>query len=306
CTEHIFTVFWHWVHLSLHSCIKCGGILSAAHGNVSSPNFPSLYPYDTDCVWLIVVAEGSSVLLTFHHFDLEYHDDCEFDYIKIYNGISEDQGNLLGKFCGTKFPPPFTSSWNIMTLIFHSDNHVASQGFSALYQKVTRWDGNGSSWMLPPLSCFFNTCYRPIFFKKICCIFLITDVCGGVLTGLSGSITSPDYPENYPNNAECHWVIQAIANSIIKLSFVDFQLENSELCNFDYVAIFDGPTMGDTLLGHFCGNVKPLDMVSSAHELLVVFKSDFNIAGRGFKTYFFSGMRRILYLFSFSGIICES
>ncbi|XP_062974319.1 CUB domain-containing protein 2 [Elgaria multicarinata webbii] len=236
--------------------IKCGGVLSAPHGNVSSPNFPGLYPYDTDCMWLIVVTEGSSVLLTFHHFDLEYHDDCEFDYIKIYNGVSEDQGNLLGKFCGTNFPPPFTSSWNVMTIIFHSDNHVASQGFSAIYQK---------------------------------------DVCGGVLTGLSGSITSPDYPENYPNNAECHWVIQATSNSVVKLIFVDFQMENDEQCNFDYVAIFDGPTMGDTLLSHYCGNVKPPDMVSSTHELLVVFKSDFNIAGRGFKVYFFSGACQEVY-----------
>uniref|UniRef100_A0A670I673 CUB domain containing protein 2 n=1 Tax=Podarcis muralis TaxID=64176 RepID=A0A670I673_PODMU len=123
----------------------------------------------------------------------------------------------------------------------------------------------------------------------ICYAFLLPDVCGGVLTGLSGSITSPDYPENYPNNAECHWVIQATSNSVIKLIFVDFQMENSEQCNFDYVAIFDGPTMGDTLLGHFCGHVKPPD-ISSAQELLVVFKSDFNIAGRGFKAYFFSGM----------------
>lgn len=113
-----------------------------------------------------------------------------------------------------------------------------------------------------------------------------------MLTGLSGLITSPDYPENYPNNAECLWVIQATSDSVIKLVFVDFQMENSEQCNFDYVAIFDGPTMGHTLLSHYCGNIKPPDVVSSTHELLVVFKSDFNIAGRGFKIYFFSGMYR--------------
>ncbi|XP_020655322.3 CUB domain-containing protein 2 [Pogona vitticeps] len=253
-TDNIFSVALQMFVLFIG--IKCGGVLSASHGNVSSPNFPGLYPYDIDCTWLIVVTEGSSVLLTFHHFDLEYHDNCEFDYIKIYNGVSEDQGNLLGKFCGKSFPPPFTSSWNVMTVIFHSDNHVASQGFSAVYQK---------------------------------------DVCGGVLTGLSGSITSPDYPENYPNNAECHWVIQATSNSVIRLVFVDFQMENNEKCNFDYVAIFDGSTMEHTLLSHYCGNVKPPDMVSSGHELLVVFKSDFNIAGRGFKAYFFSGACQELY-----------
>lgn len=115
--------------------VKCGGILSASNGNVSSPNFPGLYPYDTECTWLIVVSKGSSVLLTFHHFELEYHTDCAYDYIKIYNGISEDEGNLLGKFCGDVSPPQFSSSWNVMSIIFHSDRHVARKGFSVGYRK---------------------------------------------------------------------------------------------------------------------------------------------------------------------------
>ncbi|KAM7161687.1 CUB domain-containing protein 2 [Macrochelys suwanniensis] len=241
-----------WVANRMHAKkgVKCGGVLSAPYGNFSSPNFPGLYPYDTECTWLIVVTEGSSALLTFDHFDLEYHDNCDYDYLKIYNGFSEDEGNLLGKFCGKSSPPQFTSSWHVMSIIFHSDKHVASQGFSAAYRK---------------------------------------DVCGGVLTGLSGVITSPDYPENYPNNAECRWIIRAVPNSVIKLVFADFQMENNEGCNFDYVAVYDGPTMGDMHLSHYCGNMKPPDIVSSTHELLVVFKSDFNIGGRGFKAYFFSG-----------------
>uniref|UniRef100_A0A8C8SUX1 CUB domain containing protein 2 n=1 Tax=Pelusios castaneus TaxID=367368 RepID=A0A8C8SUX1_9SAUR len=253
-------------------CVKCGGVLSAPSGNFSSPNFPGLYPYDTECTWLIVVTEGSSALLTFTHFDLEYHEKCDYDYIKIYNGFSEDEGNLLGKFCGKSSPPQFTSSWHVMSIIFHSDKHVASHGFSAAYRK-------GWNRFCVAVSCVGQR--------------LLPDVCGGVLTGLSGVITSPDYPENYPNNAECHWIIQAAPNSIIRLDFADFQMENNEGCNFDYVAVFDGPTMGDPHLSHHCGNMKPPDIVSSMHELLVVFKSDFNIGGRGFKAYFFSGMEHV-------------
>ncbi|XP_038270665.1 CUB domain-containing protein 2 isoform X1 [Dermochelys coriacea] len=241
-----------WVSNRMHAKkgVKCGGVLSAPYGNFSSPNFPGLYPYDAECTWLIVVTEGSSALLTFDHFDLEYHNSCDYDYLKIYNGFSKDEGNLLGKFCGKSSPPPFTSSWHVMSIIFHSDKHVASQGFSAAYRK---------------------------------------DVCGGVLTGLSGVITSPDYPENYPNNAECRWIIRAVPDSVIKLVFADFQMENNEGCNFDYVAVYDGPTMGNMHLSHYCGSMKPPDIVSSTHELLMVFKSDFNIGGRGFKAYFFSG-----------------
>lgn len=115
--------------------VKCGGILSASTGNISSPNFPGLYPYNIECVWLIVVSEGSSVLLTFHHFELEYHANCSYDYIKIYNGISEDEGNLLGTFCGDTSPPQFSSSWNVMSIIFHSDRHVAHRGFTVGYRR---------------------------------------------------------------------------------------------------------------------------------------------------------------------------
>uniref|UniRef100_A0A4W3J1X0 CUB domain containing protein 2 n=1 Tax=Callorhinchus milii TaxID=7868 RepID=A0A4W3J1X0_CALMI len=230
--------------------VKCGGILSAADGNFSSPNFPGYYPYDIECTWLIVVTEGSSILLTFQHFDLEFHDRCEYDYIQIYNGEAEDRGNLLGTFCGDVSPPYFTSSWHVMSIIFHSDSHVASRGFLARYSK---------------------------------------DVCGGVLTGLSGLLSSPQYPDNYPNNAECRWVMQVSNSTVVSLVFYDFQLEKSEDCSFDYVSLFDGPSVSHRHLGHFCGGTKPPDIVSSTNQLLLVFKSDFNIGGRGFKASYFSG-----------------
>ncbi|XP_036767041.2 CUB domain-containing protein 2 [Manis pentadactyla] len=228
--------------------VKCGGVLSAPSGNFSSPNFPKLYPYNMECSWLIVVAEGSSVLLTFHSFDLEYHDTCGFDFLEIYNGASGDQGNLLGRFCGQVPPPPFTSSWHVMSVIFHSDKHVASRGFSAGYQK---------------------------------------DVCGGILTGLSGVLTSPEYPNNYPNNMECRWVVRTTGPTTVKLVFVDFQVEGNEECTFDYVAVLGGP--GPAHGHHYCGSTRPPTLVSLGHELQVVFKSDFNIGGRGFKAYYYSG-----------------
>ncbi len=32
--------------------------------------------------------------------------------------------------------------------------------------------------------------------------------CGGDITTSSGVIESPNYPENYPNNAECTWNVK--------------------------------------------------------------------------------------------------
>ena len=33
--------------------------------------------------------------------------------------------------------------------------------------------------------------------------------CGGVFSGSSGVITSPNYPQNYDSNHDCRWIIQA-------------------------------------------------------------------------------------------------
>lgn len=121
----------------------------------------------------------------------------------------------------------------------------------------------------------------------------LTDVCGGVLTGLSGVLASPEYPNNYPNNVECRWVIRAAGPATVKLVFVDFQVEGSEECTYDYVAVLGGP--GPARGRHYCGSSRPPTLVSLGHELQVVFKSDFNIGGRGFKAYFFSGRRDLGY-----------
>ncbi|XP_069593736.1 CUB domain-containing protein 2 [Ranitomeya imitator] len=245
----MISVLWDAPVVHTRKGVKCGGVLSAPVGHLSSPNFPRVYPPYTECSWLVVVSEGSTVQLTFQEFNLEYHDTCEYDYIRIHNGASRDEGNLLGTFCGSQLPPNITSSWHVLSVIFHSDKHVGSSGFLATYRK---------------------------------------DICGGVLTSLSGVITSPDYPDNYPNNAECHWLISAAPHSTIRLVFTDFQLESQE-CNFDYVAVFDGSSQEEDQVRHYCGTTKPPDTTSSSNELLVVFKSDFNIGGRGFKAYYSSG-----------------
>lgn len=116
-------------------------------------------------------------------------------------------------------------------------------------------------------------------------------MCGGVLTGLSGVITSPGYPQEYSNNADCSWAIHVSNTSVVTLVFLDFQLENNEGCNFDFVAMFDGPTVTHRHLGKYCGADKPPYTVTTSNQLLVVFKSDFNIGGRGFKAYYYSGKK---------------
>ncbi|NXI54181.1 CDCP2 protein, partial [Chloroceryle aenea] len=229
--------------------IKCGGVLSAPSGNFCSPNFPGPYPYETECTWLIVVAEGSSVLLSFSHFELEYHATCAYDYLQVYNGASRDPGNLLGTFCGHSPPPTFSSAWHVMAVVFRSDRHVAKRGFTAAYRK-----GSGEGWRW--------------------------SICPSVL---------PHHPHHLPNDAECRWSIGgAGSGGPITLVFADFHVEGGQGCGFDYVALFDGLTTAAPRLGRYCGSTRPPRTISTSPHLLVLFKSDFNIGGRGFKAHFYS------------------
>ena len=132
----------------------------------------------------------------------------------------------------------------------------------------------------------------------------LADVCGGVLTGLSGVLTSPEYPDSYPNNVECRWVIRAAGPATVKLVFADFQMEGNEECTYDYVVVLGGP--GPAHGHHYCGSTRPPTLVSLGHELQVVFKSDFNIGGRGFKAYYFSGRRGWGYTLSPPCMLCLS
>lgn len=43
--------------------------------------------------------------------------------------------------------------------------------------------------------------------------------CGGNLTGPSGMILSPDYPEPYPHGRECDWTVSVTPDYVIALSF---------------------------------------------------------------------------------------
>ena len=57
--------------------------------------------------------------------------------------------------------------------------------------------------------------------------------CGGTLRGTSSSISSPHFPSEYENNADCTWTILAEPGDTIALVFTDFQLEEG----YDFLEI---------------------------------------------------------------------
>ena len=80
----------------------------------------------------------------------------------------------------------------------------------------------------------------------------LTD-CGGTYSSASDIITSPFYPNEYPDNAECVYLIELHDDICINVTFVDIDIEYEESCAYDTLEIHDGDLEESAALGIICG-----------------------------------------------------
>ena len=59
--------------------------------------------------------------------------------------------------------------------------------------------------------------------------------CGGLVTGPGATLTSPNYPGNYPDSLHCLWLLRFSPGSQIEITTEAFSLESD--CAADNVTI---------------------------------------------------------------------
>ncbi|XP_032881903.1 adhesion G-protein coupled receptor G6 isoform X2 [Amblyraja radiata] len=130
----------------------------------------------------------------------------------------------------------------------------------------------GSYWRSLCCLAVFTSCLCPT--AVLCC-----SSCTETLTGFSGQFTSPCYPVDYSPNLNCKWTILAPPGFIIQLTFHDFELEEAQGCQYDFVSIQNG---AENI--QFCGvTAKGHTLNSTTNEMVVTFKTDFSIQKKGFR-----------------------
>ncbi|KAK3736523.1 hypothetical protein QZH41_009404, partial [Actinostola sp. cb2023] len=250
----------------------CDLTLRGSGGTIKSPNNPSNYPINKKCSWTIKVDAEEQVELEFRTVDLERDSTCRYDYIEIRDG-SNQHAALKERFCGNTVPPLIKSSGDALHVAFFSDASDTRTGFYATWRAV---DGLGR---------FPTTETPPVTTKPPA---PGPRGCGGRLTALTGVFQSPQYPQNYPTNKMCHWNIQVPQDYKIRLEFSNFNLEADSGCRFDYLIVYDGPSVASSELGRLCGNdgsSRINSMDSSTNEMTVVFNSDTSVTAGGFQAY---------------------
>uniref|UniRef100_A0A8C4MYG0 CUB and Sushi multiple domains 3 n=1 Tax=Equus asinus asinus TaxID=83772 RepID=A0A8C4MYG0_EQUAS len=269
----------------------CGGTLKGLNGTIESPGFPYGYPNGANCTWVIIAEERNRIQIVFQSFALEE----EYDYLSLYDGHPHPT-NFRTRLTGFHLPPPVTSTKSVFSLRLTSDFAVSAHGFKVYYEELqssscgnpgvppkgvlygTRFDVGDkiryscvTGYILdghPQLTCVSNSVNTASwdFPVPIC---RAEDACGGTMRGSSGIISSPSFPNEYHNNADCTWTIVAEPGDTISLIFTDFQMEEK----YDYLEI-----EGSELSGM---NIPP-PIISNKNWLRLHFVTDSNHRYRGF------------------------
>uniref|UniRef100_A0A8B9GL35 Cubilin n=1 Tax=Amazona collaria TaxID=241587 RepID=A0A8B9GL35_9PSIT len=222
----------------------CGGTLISASGILMSPNYPMPYYHNSECYWLLQGNRGTPFEIQFEQFHLEYHPQCNFDYLAVYDGNSSN-ARQLGKFCGSQIPQLIRSSGENVYVKLRTDSTLQGGGFLATY-------------------------------KQVCQDVLTVNRSRGILESLN-------YPNNYPLNEHCNWTIQTTKGNTLNYSFVAFDLEDGSDCDRDFLKLYDGPDLQSNLIGTFCGQSLPLAGSTTGTSLHVEFYSDGLNARSGFQ-----------------------
>uniref|UniRef100_A0A3Q0S8W6 Neuropilin n=1 Tax=Amphilophus citrinellus TaxID=61819 RepID=A0A3Q0S8W6_AMPCI len=243
------------IALSSHPASEpCGGYLDASDaGYITTPGYPLEYPPHQNCRWIITAPEPSQrIVLNFNpHFEIEKL-DCRYDYVEIHDGNSES-ADLLGKHCSNIAPAPIISSGPALHIKFVSDYAHQGAGFSLRYE-----------------------------------IFKTGSDCSRNFTSPSGLIESPGFPDKYPHNLECAFIIIVPPRMDVTLTFLTFDLENDPLpggdgdCKYDWLEVWDGLPGVGPLIGRYCGTRVPPEIQSSTGILSLSFHTDMAVAKDGF------------------------
>uniref|UniRef100_A0A0P6JSL8 Putative fibrillin n=1 Tax=Aedes aegypti TaxID=7159 RepID=A0A0P6JSL8_AEDAE len=220
--------------------VTCGGVITSEDVTIRPPTLADQESYipDAECRWVIVAPKTHAIQLTWNSFELEKSSNCVYDYVEIYDNSSVSKP-LVGRYCGMTKPPALTSSGNIVTIIFKSDSSSSKDGFS--------------------LSFLFRD---------------VSKLCDGNFFTSTGVIKSPNYPQDYPANKICEWVITVPIGQQIELNVKNFTMEKHTACRFDGLEIRNGGTSSAPLIGKFCGTDDFNGTISFSNRMYLKFYSD--------------------------------
>ncbi|XP_019383161.1 PREDICTED: complement C1s subcomponent [Gavialis gangeticus] len=270
------------------------------YGEILSPNYPQLYPNDAHESWNVTVPLGYGIRLYFTHLDIEPSQDCEYDFVKILSGYQVEGilcGRKTSRVPGSPILEEFYVPYNSLTVTFQSDfsNEQRFTGFAAYYVAVDVNECTDfveeacSHYCNNYIGGYFCSCPPDYFLqedKKTCSV----NCSGSVFTELSGEITSPNYPNLYPENSRCQYrvALEPGYRVVLNIRNGDFDVEpaDSEGNCHDSLKFIAGKQH----YGPYCGTrfPGPSEIKTRSNILDVIFRTDRTGQSKGWKIRYYA------------------
>ncbi|XP_075751159.1 suppressor of lurcher protein 1-like [Rhipicephalus microplus] len=107
-----------------------------SNGTFSTPNYPGVYPRDTECHYLFYGRSNEKIYIEFAYFDVEGVPPClsdtASDYVEFSNFRTVDR--KIPRHCGNLRPTKIESDADFFRVSFKSNDKFDGTGFEAFYQ----------------------------------------------------------------------------------------------------------------------------------------------------------------------------
>ncbi|KAJ8334650.1 hypothetical protein SKAU_G00402890, partial [Synaphobranchus kaupii] len=276
----------------------CGGDLKAPSGIILSPGWPELYKEALNCEWIIEAPPGYPIKIIFDKFRTEVN----YDILEVRDGRFPSSP-LIGSYQGTQVPQFLISTSNFLYLLFSTDKSQSDVGFRIRYETVqlqsdhcvdpgipVNGQRHGNDFYVgalvtfscdpgyslsdsEPLECEPNFQWsRPL---PSC-----DALCGGYIQGNSGTILSPGFPDFYPHNLNCTWIIETSHGKGVQFTFHTFHLESPH----DHLLVTENGSFSEPLW-KLTGSTLPPPLSAGLFgnfTAQIRFLSDFSVSYEGF------------------------
>ncbi|XP_055954613.1 dorsal-ventral patterning tolloid-like protein 1 isoform X2 [Patella vulgata] len=256
-------------------------------GYIISPTYPGMYPDNMYCYYKFQGKPGQRIKLIFTDFSLFHGDEyCPFDYLKIYDGYTNDSP-VIGTFCGKYNHTVLYSTSEALHLEFVTTQGRLVFGKTPLEAEADfSFDRRGFNITYEFSDNFVNLDYIGQDAEHI----LGTECDQRILSKKesNGTITSPGYPESFPQNITCRYYLDGLMDrqnlEKARITFFDFNIPgNMPYCMIGYVGLNDDSRYGKgDVKEKFCGSLLPPALSSSGPRLVLTLDTHGAVRGGRF------------------------
>jgi len=225
--------------------------MMAGSGVIASPRLVEV-SHISQCTWFITAPFKHRLKLTLLFYNVSGFVPCFESQVMVYDGKSS-ASDVLERLCYAR----------TNTVVYTRGNHMLVDmrlpkdeylDFIAVYEAVGLDEG----------PCPTNRTLR----------------------GISGSLTSPNFPNNYEFEHKCSWIISVPRGYHVLLSFnrKKFQIHScNDTCDCDFLEVREGTSSKGKLLGKYCGSIEPSPIYASGRHIWLRFVSDNVLNNKGFR-----------------------